>query len=232
MVLKDALMGLWAAFTTSFYTLILGSIIILTAFFSKTGRTPYMIGRFWAWIIMKTNRVRLRVQGLEKIVKHRSYVFISNHSSNLDPLAVAWGLSHTLRFIGKRSLEKIPLFGRAARRASVIFIDRSDSPKAIAKINKVIKEIKDGVSPYFFAEGTRNWDGQLLSFKKGGVVFALKARLPIVPITILGSNKLFPKRALRIKPGVIDIIIGEPIETSPYTEEDRDRILDRVRSII
>jgi 1-acyl-sn-glycerol-3-phosphate acyltransferase len=145
---------------------------------------------------------------------------------------VAWTLSNTLRFIGKRSLEKIPLFGWAARRARVIFIDRSDSHKSIETINKAIKELRDGISAYFFAEGTRNFNGKLQSFKKGGVVLALKARLPIVPITILDSHKLFPKRALRIKPGVMRIIIGDPIETFPYGEGDKDMILEKVRSII
>lgn len=226
------MLGLWPALTTSLYTLVLGPLIILIDLFSKTGETPYKIGRFWAWLVMATNRVKLRAEGLEKIVKSRSYVFISNHSSNLDPLAVAWTLSNTLRFIGKRSLEKIPLFGWAARRARVIFIDRSDSHKSIETINKAIKELRDGISAYFFAEGTRNFNGKLQSFKKGGVVLALKARLPIVPITILDSHKLFPKRALRIKPGVMRIIIGDPIETFPYGEGDKDMILEKVRSII
>jgi 1-acyl-sn-glycerol-3-phosphate acyltransferase len=181
---------------------------------------------------MKTNRVKVNIEGLEKIDRERSYVFMSNHSSNLDPLAVAWKLSHPLRFIGKQSLEKIPLFGWAARRAKVIFIDRSDSPKSIARINQAIQELKDGISAYFFAEGTRNVGGKLQAFKKGGVVLALKAKLPIVPITILGGHKLFPKRALRIKPGTMNVIVGEPIETSPYNEEDRDMVLEKVRSII
>ena len=231
-MLKDAILGLWPALTTSLYTLVLGPLVILIDLFSKTGETPYKIGRFWAWLVMKTNRVKLRAEGLEKIVKNRSYVFISNHSSNLDPLAVAWTLSNTLRFIGKRSLEKIPLFGWAARRARVIFIDRNDSHKSIETINKAIQDLKDGISAYFFAEGTRNFNGKLQSFKKGGVVLALKARLPIVPITILDSHKLFPKRALCIKPGVMRIIIGDPIETSRYTEGDKDMILERVRAII
>ena len=231
-MVKDAVLGLWPALTTALYTLILGPLVILIDLFSKTGETPYKIGRFWAWLIMVTNRVKLCAEGLEKIGKNRSYVFISNHSSNLDPLAVAWILSNTLRFIGKSSLKKIPLFGWAARRARVIFIDRSDSHKAIETVNKAIKELKEGISAYFFAEGTRNLNGKLQSFKKGGVVLALKARLPIVPITILDSHKLFPKRALRIKPGVMRIIIGDPIETVPYGEGDKDMILERVRSII
>lgn len=225
-------MALWAAATTILYTLVLGPLVLVISLFSETGRAPYMIGRFWAWLVMKTNRVRVRVQGLEKIEGKRSYVFISNHSSNLDPLAVAWKLSNPLRFIGKQSLEKIPLFGWAARRAKVIFIDRSDSPKSIARINQAIHELKDGISAYFFAEGTRNLGGKLQAFKKGGVVLALKAKLPIVPITILDSHKLFPKRALRIKPGVMNVIVDDPIDTTPFSEEDREKVLDKVRSII
>ena len=185
-------LALWAASTTILYTLILGPALLFLSIFSRTGKIPYRIGKFWAWMVMKTNRVKVRVEGLEKIDKEKSYVFISNHSSNLDPLAVAIKLSNTLRFIGKSSLEKIPLFGWAARRAKVIFIDRKDSPQAVARINQIIHELKDGISPYFFAEGTRNVGGKLQAFKKGGVVLALKAKLPIVPITILDGHKLFP----------------------------------------
>jgi 1-acyl-sn-glycerol-3-phosphate acyltransferase len=225
-------MALWAALTTIVYTLVLGPTVLFISLFSKTGRAPYTLGRLWAWLIMKTNRVKVQIQGSEKIEEKRSYVFISNHSSNLDPLAVAWKLSNPLRFIGKQSLEKIPLFGWAARRAKVIFIDRSDSPKSIARINQAIRELTDGISAYFFAEGTRSVGGKLQAFKKGGVVLALKAQLPIVPITILDGHKLFPKRALRIKPGVMRVIVDEPIDTTPFTEEDRETILEKVRSII
>lgn len=231
-MILNGTMALWAAATTIVYTLVLGTSILFISPFSKTGRAPYTLGRLWAWLIMKTNRVNVQIQGLEKIEGKRSYVFISNHSSNLDPLAVAWKLSNPLRFIGKQSLEKIPLFGWAARRAKVIFIDRSDSPKSIARINQAIKELKDGISAYFFAEGTRSVGGKLQAFKKGGVVLALKAKLPIVPITILDGHKLFPKRALRIKPGVMRVIVDEPIDTTPFTEEDRETVLERVRSII
>jgi 1-acyl-sn-glycerol-3-phosphate acyltransferase len=225
-------MALWAAATTILYTLVFGPLVLVISLFSKTGRAPYTLGRLWAWLIMKTNGVKVQIRGLEKIKEKCSYVFISNHSSNLDPLAVAWKLSNPLRFIGKQSLENIPLFGWAARRAKVIFIDRSDSPKSIARINQAIQELKDGISAYFFAEGTRGVGGKLQAFKKGGVVLALKAKLPIVPITFLDSHKLFPKRALRIKPGVMNVIVDEPIDTTPFTEEDREKVLDKVRSII
>ena len=231
MILNGA-MALWAAVTTIVYTLVLGTAVLFISLFSKTGRAPYTLGRLWAWLILKTNRVKVQIQGLEKVDRKRSYVFISNHSSNLDPPAVAVKLSNPLRFIGKQSLEKIPLFGWAARGANVIFIDRSDSPKSIDRINQAIRGLKDGISAYFFAEGTRGVGGKLQAFKKGGVVLALKARLPIVPITILDGHKLFPRRALRIKPGTMNVIVGDPMETSAYGEEDRDTVLEKVRSTI
>ena len=142
---------------------------------------------------MKTNRVKVQAEGLEKIDQGRSYVFISNHSSNLDPLAVAIKLSNTLRFIGKSSLEKIPLFGWAARRAKVIFIDRKDSPEAVARINKVIHELKDGISPYFFAEGTRSVGGKLQAFKKGGVCWPSRPSFPC-PLPSWTAISCFPRR--------------------------------------
>jgi 1-acyl-sn-glycerol-3-phosphate acyltransferase len=231
-MILNGTMALWAALTTILYTLVLGPTVLFISLFSETGRVPYTVGRFWAWLIMKTNRVKVQIQGLEKIEGKQSYVFISNHCSNLDPLAVAWKLSNPLRFIAKQSLEKIPLFGWAARRAKVIFIDRSNSPKSIERINQAIRELTDGISAYFFAEGTRGVGGKLQAFKKGGVVLALKAKLPIVPITFLDSHRLFPKRALRIKPGVMNVIVDEPIDTAPFTEEDRETVLEKVRSII
>ncbi|MGE5252530.1 MAG: lysophospholipid acyltransferase family protein, partial [Planctomycetaceae bacterium] len=100
------------------------------------------------------------------------------------------------------------------------------------RINQAIRELTDGISAYFFVEGTRGVNGKLQAFKKGGVVLALKAKLPIVPITFLDSHKLFPKRALRIKPGVMKVIVDDPIDTVPFTEEDRETVLEKVRSII
>ena len=93
-------------------------------------------------------------------------------------------------------------------------------------------DLTGGISAFFFAEGTRSLDGKLQKFKKGGVMLALKTELPIVPITIVGSYDLMPKKTFRVKPGVVKVIIGDPIDVSAYTEDDRELLLDRVRSVI
>jgi 1-acyl-sn-glycerol-3-phosphate acyltransferase len=228
----DAVMSIWTLATTIVYTVILGIPTIFVAMVSKTGKAPFTIGKLWAWLILKTNRVKLQVEGLEKIVRNKSYVFISNHASNLDPPALCLAIPQTLRFIAKRSLAKVPIFGQALKLGRIILIDRSDNQKAVETINKAIKDLKGGISAFFFAEGTRSPDGMLQDFKKGGIMVALKTKLPIIPITVVDSYKLLPRKALRIRPGVLRIIVGDPIDTSGYTEDDKDFLVQKVRDVI
>ncbi|TAL36646.1 MAG: 1-acyl-sn-glycerol-3-phosphate acyltransferase [Spirochaetes bacterium] len=231
-MLKRILMPAWTLASTTVYTLVLAFPTIITAILSRTGRLPFSIGKLWVWLILKSNRVKVQVIGSEKIKNWRSYVFISNHASNLDPLAVAQGIRNTLRFVGKRSLFKIPFFGWAVSLARMIPIDRSDGPAAVTRINRVVRELREGISVYFFAEGTRSGDGTLQKFKKGGVMFALRSRLPIVPITIVNSNRLLPKGSLLVSPGTLKVIIGDPIETEGMKDSARDLLLKKVRGTI
>lgn len=222
----------WTIVTTVIYTVILCVPIILVAPFSPQGKATYRLGWTWAWLLMKTNRVRMQVEGLEKIIRSRSYVFIANHASNLDPPAVALALKNQLRFVGKKSLSRVPLFGSAVRLARMILIDRDDSRGARETIERAAGELRDGISAMFFAEGTRSADGRLQAFKKGGIMLALKAGLPIVPVTIVNSHRILPRNAVAIRAGVMRIIIGDPIDTAHYCEGDRDLLNRQVRSII
>ncbi len=231
-MLKKVILPAWTLASTTVYTLVLAFPTMAAAILSRTGKLPFKFGVLWSRLILKSNRVKVQVIGAEKLRNWRSYVFISNHASNLDPLAVAQGIGHTLRFVGKKSLFRIPIFGWAVSLARMIPIDRSDGPAAVRRINRVVRELKEGISVFFFAEGTRSNDGTLQKFKKGGVVFALRSRLPIVPITIVNSSTILPKGSLRVKPGIMKVIIGDPIETEGLRESARDCLLRRVRGII
>ena len=229
---KAAVLCAWGFGTAGIYTLAAFGPIVCLALFSRRGRAPYAVGKLWARLILKTNRVRLEISGREKIDPDRSYVFMANHSSHLDSPAIALAIPNTLRFIGKFSLSRIPVFGPAARRAGVIFIDRGQSRKAVATLNRTVTALTNGIGTLFFAEGTRSPDGRLLPFKKGGVMLALQTGLPIVPVTVTGSHALFPKGQRFIRPGSMRVEIGDPIEVNGYTLADRDRLLQRVRTII
>lgn len=231
-MVKNAVMAAWAIGTVTLYTVILIVPVIIMAPLSRTGRFLYKVCRLWSWLVLKTNRVKVEIHGLKKINPAASYVFMSNHASNLDPPVIALTLKHTLRFVAKKSLERIPLFGLGIRLAKMIIIDRDDPEGSHDAINRAIKDLTGGISAFFFAEGTRSPDGSLRKFKKGGVMLALKTGLPIVPITISGSFDLMPKHTARVRPGIVKVIIGDPIDPSPYTEDDRDILLDRVRSVI
>ncbi len=222
----------WTVSTTVVYTILLGIPTILVALVSKTGRAPYRIGKFWSWLILKTNRVKLVIQGRDKLINNKSYVLISNHLSQLDVIAVLSRFKNPIRFVAKKSLASIPVFGWASRLARMIFIDRGNSSRAIAELNKYIQEIKNGISAYFFAEGTRSADGTMRPFKKGGVLFALKAKLPIVPVTIINTDKLLPRGDVGIRSGEIRIILSDPIDTEQYSERNCDELLLRVQSVI
>jgi len=222
----------WTLGTTALYTLAVCPLILLVGPFNPSGRLAYGLGRLWAWLILKTNRVRIVVTGVEKLSRHASYVFMANHTSHLDPPAAALALPHMLRFIGKKSLARIPLFGWASRLAGIIYIDRGDSAAAVATINRAIANLKHGVSAFFFAEGTRSHNGRLQPFKKGGVSLALRARLPIVPVAILDGFRLLPRGRLFIRSGTMRIVVGPAIETAGLGDGDRDYLLEQVRNSI
>jgi len=224
-------MAIWTLLTTVIFTLVLGFPVILIALLSRTGKAPYSIGRLWVWLIMTTNRVKLHAIGLENVARRTSYVFISNHLSNLDPLAVARSIPNTLKFVAKKSLVRIPVFGWAAKLARMIFIDRTDSGRAIETINRYVRDLRDGISAFFFAEGTRSVNGAIRPFKKGGVVFAIKAQLPIIPVTIINSDCLLPKNSIRIRKGILKIVFGAPIDTRGFTLKDKELLRQKVEDV-
>jgi len=230
--IKNIFLTIRSLTTTVISTLLLGIPALISTLFDRTGRIPYRIGQAWARFILWANGVRIKVEGLENIDKKKSYVFISNHQSNLDGLAIGTTLPSPLRFVIKKSLLKIPIMGQAFKLGRMIVIDRSDHAKAIETINRYARELRNGISALFFGEGHRTRDGRLQPFKKGGVMFSITSKLPVVPITIINSFNLLPSGSLHINKGTIRIIIGTAISTRDYCVENADMLLEKVRTII
>jgi 1-acyl-sn-glycerol-3-phosphate acyltransferase len=222
----------WSITTTLIATILLGIPAVLAALADHTGRAPYRIGQVWAKFILIANGVRLHVTGLDNISAKQSYVFISNHQSNLDGLAIGTTLPSPLRFVIKKSLLKLPIMGQAFRLGRMIPIERGDGAKAVEIINRAAGELKNGISALFFGEGRRARDGKLQPFKKGGFIFSITTKLPLVPITIINSFNLFPSGATHIRRGTVRIIIGAPIRTDQSRPEDADALRELVRSAI
>ncbi|MBW2145571.1 MAG: 1-acyl-sn-glycerol-3-phosphate acyltransferase, partial [Deltaproteobacteria bacterium] len=176
--------------------------------------------------------VNVRVKGCEHISRKGPQVLMANHQSNYDVLALLGYIPVRFTWTAKKELFRIPFLGFAMRRAKYIEVDRQSHARAMASMERAARQIREGTSVMIFPEGTRSTDGSLLPFKKGGIMLALKAGVPIIPIGISGSREILPRDSLRLTPGTIRMVIGPPIDPCNYTIEKRDELLECVRDAI
>jgi 1-acyl-sn-glycerol-3-phosphate acyltransferase len=212
---------------------LLGSVIaVLTPIFDRTGEAVMAIARIWSRIVLGAPGVKLNVELAGKLDPQRPYVFMANHASMIDIWAVFIGVPLSFRFIAKKQLSHIPLFGWAMGAGRFIFIDRQNAVAARRSIDEAARRIKAGQSVVIFPEGTRTRDGRLGSFKKGGFHLAIDSGAAIVPMAIQGSGALMPPGSPLIRAGQVRLQIGEPIPTAGLGPADRDRTLKLVHARI
>ena len=199
--------------------------ILIIGWFDRDKVFTGQLTRFWAqWVLWATG-IQYEISGLENIRRGGKYIFISNHESALDILLGIAGLPFNMVFLAKEELFKIPFFGWAMRASGMIRIDRSNPEKARKSVDDAVEFlINSKFSTLLYPEGTRSSTGQLLPFKKGGFILAIRSNLPVVPITILGSGTVLPKGSFILKQGEIKVIIAEPIPTLDMTVEAKDSL--------
>ncbi len=224
---------IWLAGWIALATLLVFPPIIAASLFSRSGNSMFALARLWARIICCFTGVKIRTRGLDRIDRCREYMIIANHQSHFDGPALAIGLTGMqFRWIAKRELLKIPLFGHCLYASRNIFIDRSNRELAIASIRKGVERLPSGVSVMCFAEGTRSPDGRLGRFKKGGFAAAMQNGMPVLPVTINGSRRILPKGSVAFRPGTIEVNVGQPIETNAYFPDQLDALINRTRRMI
>lgn len=224
-ILKAVWILVWAALLT----LILFLPIVVAALAGRSGNAAFHGTQVYAWCILKLTGIRLRVSGREHIDPAQRYVILSNHASYYDPPALVLALGLQYRWVIKKELRKVPLFGLALETSRNLFIDRSRGSDALESIKRGVAQLPEGTSILIFPEGTRSWDGQLLPFKKGGFVIARDGGLPILPVTIRGSHDRLPKGTAVFSPGIIDIVIHPPVATAG---REVDAVREEVRATI
>lgn len=187
----------------------------------------------WArWFIWITGaRVVARHQA--QLDPQKSYVFVSNHTSNLDAPVIVHTAGRPLRFIAKRELTFIPLFGWAARRMGHVFIDRRDRQGATKAIRDRIAEGLRGAALFFFAEGTRSTRDELLPFKKGAAVAALETGLEWVPVAVAGARDVLKPKGLSLfQPGPVAVVFGAPRTVAGHSLAERDVMVAEQRAAV
>jgi 1-acyl-sn-glycerol-3-phosphate acyltransferase len=227
-MIKTVVVAVWVILAT----FVFGIIAIVMSFFVRTGDPIHKIASLWAKSILFVTRIKVSVNGLSNIDPSASYIYMSNHQSNFDiPVLLAY-LPVQFRWLAKAELFRIPIFGRSMRAAGYISIDRSKRASAFESISEAAEKIKNGVSMMIFPEGTRSIDGKIRPFKRGGFVLAVDSGVPIIPIVLRGTRSIMTKGQLRIKAGHVYMDIQKPIETSDYTRQSKDALIERLRTLI
>lgn len=206
-------------------TVVVAALAIATALFDE--RLAYHVARLWVRVNLFVCGVRVSVRRCAPLDASAAYVFMSNHRSQYDILALVEALEEfQLRWVAKKELTRVPFFGWALKHTGHIIIDRSDHEQAVASLRAARAKMEDGVSVVIFPEGTRSASHQtLLPFKKGGFMLALETGFPIVPIVVRGSRQILPRGSWQASSGTIDVVVGPPI---PVAGASREELMERV----
>lgn len=195
-------------------------------------RTGSYWGVIWARINSFFTPMTVTVMGAENMDPKTSYVITANHQSLYDIYVLYGWLGVDFKWVMKKELEKVPVLGPACKVLGHIFIDRSDTKKAVETINAAKKKIANGTSVVFFPEGSRSSDGVMKPFKKGAFKMALDLGLPILPVTISGTRKILPKGGINLRPGGVTMTIHKPISVAGYSEDNMAELMDKTRMVL
>lgn len=206
--------------------------IIVLPFNLKNGVAFHWIARMWARLVLFACGVRVTVRGLDKVAFDRSYVYVSNHASMFDIPAILASIPDQIRIVYKKELEVIPVFGWGLKWGSYIGIDRGFSAEARRNLDEAIRKIRSGASLLLYAEGTRTEDGQLQPFKRGAFNIAVRAGIPVVPLTINGTFSILPKGSMIIRPHPVELILESPIPVEGEGKTAEMLLMERVHESI
>jgi 1-acyl-sn-glycerol-3-phosphate acyltransferase len=227
-----ALRSVLTYMVVSLYVLIAGPIGLLIGVPFKIKGILYFLGHAGVGLALSLSGIRYRVRGREHVPKGRAVVFCSNHESNVDPPVLFQALHSRLHVLFKAELKKLPILGKVMVAGGFVPVERERREASMASIEQAAASIRDGNSFLIFPEGTRSRTSELLPFKKGGFIMAIKAQAPIVPVAVSGGREAMRKGSWFVRPVMVDVRIGDPVETSGFSLDDRDALIDIVRARI
>lgn len=210
----------------------LGPVVVIAGLLGvkeKPGGIYQRCMHAWTRAILRISGVKLVLHGEERMSAAEGRVYIANHVSWYDIFALA-AVIPRYTWIAKAELRRLPLFGRAAEVAGIVFIDRDNKKAAFESYRRAAEEVKRGRSVIICPEGTRGRDYHLRPFKKGPFVLAIAAQADIIPTIVFGTREVMPKGSFNIRPGTVHLHFLEPVPTRGYTYEDRTRLMEIVWS--
>ena len=190
----------------------------------------YRMSMWGAWTGVRIAGVKVETIGLDKIDPAKTYIFMSNHTSNLDPPILLPLIPRRTSVMAKKELFSYPILGETMRMGSLVPVDRGNRDAGIAAVREAAEVIRQGINMTIYIEGKRSFDGKLLPFKKGPFYLAEECNVPVIPVTIVGTHDLMPKARFQIKPGTVKILFHDPIEPKDFG--GRECLMERVRAVI
>ena len=213
-------------------TVVCGCVSLLCSLWDRSGRQQHVVARFWANTLLRLSLSPVRLVGAEKLEDVDVAVYASNHLSYMDTPVLFAKLPFQFRILAKAALWKVPFIGWHLRRSGQLAVDQSSARSAVLSLSRGVGALKAGLPLLLFPEGGRSADGQLQSLLPGSAYMAIKAQVPLVPVTLIGTYELLPIHTYHLRPRPILVIVGDPISTAGMTTRDADRLTRILRDVI
>lgn len=214
------------------YLFLVGTPFVLHAWWTRNVAPLYRASWFGVRLALWVAGVRVEVLGAENFPRQGPCLYMSNHVSNVDPLALFTVLPPRIAMMAKKQVYGIPVLGRALALADFVAVDRENPEAARASVEEALAKLKKGASFLVYPEGRRSRDGRLQRFKHGVFVLAIRAGAPIVPLTVVGADAVMRKGKWEIYPGVVQVTVHRPVETRTRSVEERHQLAEKVRGIV
>jgi 1-acyl-sn-glycerol-3-phosphate acyltransferase len=230
-----AIRSLATYLAVSLYVVVMGPPFLLVALATGRPNLLYQVGLGGVRLGLWLSGITAEIRHPEHILRDRAAVYAVNHSSNVEPPILFAALSRLfprMRILYKAELRKLPILVRAFDLAGFIPLERNNRDQSLPAIERAADALRAGNSFLIFPEGTRSRTGELLPFKKGGFIMALKGQAPVVPVAIKGARDAMKKGSLIIRPVRVIVSFGTPIEVASLTMDDRDDLIARTRAVV
>jgi len=221
-------------FLIALHTFICSIFAMIFALTDRSHTLYFKLSKYFSGGVLWLSGIKLEITGLENLDKNKTYVFVSNHSSQYDIVVLQKTIPNRMAMIFKKELAKIPFFGWQLAMGPYVRIDRENYEKALKSIDEAKQKMeKQNISIVVFAEGTRSKTGEIQPFKRGAFRLATQVGYPIIPTTVIGSNKIMPKGTYKLRRGTIKVHFDKPIESGGnVTRQQEIDLMNKVREII
>lgn len=230
--LRDVMRMLFGGVVAAVVAIVLAPPMLLITLVRPSWRVGQFFGYVWSWSVAAAMGVTASVSGVENVKLGDSYIVTPNHQSYIDVLALELVLPVKVLWVIKRELARVPFFGWALSRSGAICINRSKSEEAVRSLREGASKLVQGWSVLIYPEGTRSPATSLLPFKKGPFMMAVQTGASILPVTINGAHRIWPKHSIAFRPGHMTVKIGKPISTEGLSEDDLPELMEKTRQAI